>query len=482
MIYSIIKYISILAQPMNVNQTQEQAIIPSKSSPLAASPAARRRWWRPWSWRLPRRLQRAFWLLVALLMVFATIGRNEFSATELTGHAIRMTVKPWDFDLLGWEVAAWREKVASQLAQPAAMLSDKDAQSLVLAYLERAQRMWSVEREINQLLSGEGEGNSAALQQELNDLRTRQKAQRTTVEQIIQNQVGWAIVAEGIEVASRPVPPVLFTFTEPPRNLVVSPRHRIANTYARILYADMSLEAIEASERAIFEEQNLTAYITNIGGLGVFPTMVVDRASLGWVLSTVAHEWAHNYLTLFPLGINYATSSELSIINESVATIVGNELGDNTLRDFYPELAPPEESTDDELLTEGQSDDEQRADALTKEALSEDPPPFDFRAEMRETRLAVDDLLAEGKVEEAEAYMEVRRLRFVENGYPLRVLNQAYFAFHGNYVDSPSSSSPIGPKLERLRELSPNLKTFLQTVRWFTSAEDIDEALGRLEN
>ena len=111
-----------------------------------------------------------------------------------------------------------------------------------------------------------------------------------------------------------------------------------------------------------------------------------------------------------------------------------------------------------------------------------EPPPFDFRAEMRETRLTVDDLLAEGKVAEAEAYMETRRLRFVENGYPLRVLNQAYFAFHGNYVDSPSSSSPIGPKLARLRELSPNLKTFLQTVRWFTSAEDIDEALGRWEN
>ena len=339
---------------MNVNQTQEQAIIPATSSPLAASPAARRRWWRPWSWRLPRRLQRAFWLLVALIMVFATIGRNEFSATELTDHAIRMTVKPWDFDLLGWEVAAWREKVASQLAQPAATLSDKEAQSLVLAYLERAQRMWSVERAISQLLSGEGDGDSVALQQELDDLRVRQQTHRTTVEQIIQNQVGWAIVAEGIEVASRPVPPVLFTFTEPPRKLVVSPRDRIATTYARILDADMSLEAIEASERSIFEEQNLTAYITNIGGLGVFPTMVVDRASLGWVLSTVAHEWAHNYLTLFPLGINYATSSELSIINESVATIVGNELGDNTLRDFYPELALPPPAptpapTDDEL-------------------------------------------------------------------------------------------------------------------------------------
>ena len=40
--------------------------------------------------------------------------------------------------------------------------------------------------------------------------------------------------------------------------------------------------------------------------------------------------------------------------------------------------------------------------------------------------------------------MEERRLLMVEHGYPIRVLNQAYFAFHGAYAESPASSSPIG--------------------------------------
>jgi hypothetical protein len=40
------------------------------------------------------------------------------------------------------------------------------------------------------------------------------------------------------------------------------------------------------------------------------------------------------------------------------------------------------------------------------------PPSFDFRADMRETRLRVDELLAEGEIEAAEAYMERRRLTF----------------------------------------------------------------------
>ena len=47
------------------------------------------------------------------------------------------------------------------------------------------------------------------------------------------------------------------------------------------------------------------------------------------------------------------------------------------------------------------------------------PGQFDYNREMRQTRLRVDELLAEGKVEEAEAYMEERRQLFVEQGHSL---------------------------------------------------------------
>jgi hypothetical protein len=105
-------------------------------------------------------------------------------------------------------------------------------------------------------------------------------------------------------------------------------------------------------------------------------------------------------------------------------------------------------------------------------------PAFDFVTEMRETRLVVDELLALGYVKAAESYMETRRQQFVENGYPLRVLNQAYFAFHGSYGTGAASTSPVGPKLQQLRAQSQDLRTFLETVRWFTSVRDLDHALG----
>jgi hypothetical protein len=98
---------------------------------------------------------------------------------------------------------------------------------------------------------------------------------------------------------------------------------------------------------------------------------------------------------------------------------------------------------------------------------------------MRETRLRVDDLLASGDYRAAEEYMEGRRQIFVENGYYLRVLNQAYFAFHGSYATGGASSSPIGPQLQELqqRKTPEDIAGFLQTVRWFTSAADLERVL-----
>jgi hypothetical protein len=50
---------------------------------------------------------------------------------------------------------------------------------------------------------------------------------------------------------------------------------------------------------------------------------------------------------------------------------------------------------------------------------------------MAATRIEVDRLLAGGKIQEAEQYMEARRQIFVAHGYQIRKLNQAYFAFYG---------------------------------------------------
>ena len=97
-----------------------------------------------------------------------------------------------------------------------------------------------------------------------------------------------------------------------------------------------------------------------------------------------------------------------------------------------------------------------------------DPGVFDFGTYMRETRVEAERLLADGLIDEAEAYMEQRRVHLNEtHGYAIRKINQAYFAFHGSYADSPAggSVSPIYGQLIELRDQTGSVAEFLRAVR-----------------
>ena len=89
-------------------------------------------------------------------------------------------------------------------------------------------------------------------------------------------------------------------------------------------------------------------------------------------------------------------------------------------------------------------------------------------------------LLAEGQIDEAEAYMEQRRQLFWENGYGIRKLNQAYFAFHGAYADvplGPAGEDPVGAAVRALRAQSPSLAHFLNQMARMTSFEQLKQAI-----
>ena len=406
------------------------------------------------------------WLRLALALVL--LGSSGVPAATAQRQAVSLIVAGWMYDLTGYEVQALGSKVNALVQRPAQGLTPVQASELVRDYMARATEIGQIDAELARRASGTAAPSTnmlgstdAELGQRLATLRQNQDAVRATVEQVIQQQVTSVLADAGFGVGGVVWPPVQFAFVEPPKKLVVSRRDEIAMTDSHMLAAQMPLNQIDAAETAIDKLSNSSGYITDIGGLGAYPTMVVDQASLQWVLSTVAHEWVHNYLVFFPLGWHYFSGQELTTMNETVAEIVGNEIGDLTLARYYPDLVPPP-TTDQE------------------EPSTSDEPVFDFRAEMHATRLEVDRLLGEGRVSDAESYMEARRRVFVEHGYPLRVLNQAYFAFHGSYGTSPASTDPIGPRMRALRASLPGVMAFLHTVRWYTKPGDLTRDVGDL--
>ena len=93
-------------------------------------------------------------------------------------------------------------------------------------------------------------------------------------------------------------------------------------------------------------------------------------------------------------------------------------------------------------------------------------------------RGSADPVIQQQAITVAEAYMEERRQFLVSQGYYIRKLNQAFFAFHGSYATSPASGAseevnPIGLQLTHLREQTGSLKAFLHTVAPMSSYEHL---------
>jgi len=96
---------------------------------------------------------------------------------------------------------------------------------------------------------------------------------------------------------------------------------------------------------------------------------------------------------------------------------------------------------------------------------------------MQKIRRAVDNYLADGEIEQAEQFMEDMRQYLASKGHHIRKLNQAYFAFHGVYADSPTSVDPIGLELKELRSRTTSLREFLNTVAVMTSRQDLKQSI-----
>jgi len=76
---------------------------------------------------------------------------------------------------------------------------------------------------------------------------------------------------------------------------------------------------------------------------------------------------------------------------------------------------------------------------------------------------------------------EQGRRQILRNGYLLRKLNQAYFAFYGAYADVPGGAAgedPVGPAVRALRERSTSLADFIHRIARMNSFEDLQAALA----
>ena len=290
------------------------------------------------------------------------------------------------------------------------------------------------------------------------------------VEAAIEGRIDAAARARGLSGAlplpGSVFPPVNIELTQPPRVLVRSPRRVIQRTSTDLLRPDLTSTEVTAIEQAAESRRpDESVLVVGSGGVATYPAIVVDRSSYGSTVATAAHEWTHHYLQFYPLGMSYFSSRDATAINETVADIVGDELGADILAKWG---------------------DPTRSPATPAATPTSTPPPranaLDPNAVLRDLRREVDALLAAGDIEQAEARMEAVREQLSDAGFRIRRLNQAYFAWYGTYAARPDATDPLGAQLREVRSRTGSLLAFIEVVRNATSRAEVVAALERLRS
>ena len=402
---------------------------------------------------------------IAVIQLILILSLSVGCAVSGFERKLSTAIQPYRFSIFGWELQTLPLEIKELFSRQEEAIGGS---AEVIEYFSLVERIRTRRAELAAVGAGVRQGDASAIEEEIADLIRRQQARAPEVAAIISRQIREVLSRQGIYHpldsylgVKMGFPPVNFVLERPPNLLVVSPRSRIETIRTITLAQNITASEMAGIESEV-DELGVSSLVVALGGLGAtFPAFVSADSSLPFTIDTVIEEWLHQYLAFRFLGARYvmhltgfARDYEIAIMNETLAGIVSQELGDSVLERYYPGYENSQGAKSADI-------------------------GFDFNREMREIRREVDRLLAGGEVSRAEEFMEERRQFLAGQGYHLRKLNQAYFAFHGAYAYRPTSVEPIGQELRELRGRYDSLKDFLNAVAGMNSRQDLKLALEK---
>ena len=368
------------------------------------------------------------------------------------------------FSIVGWEVGALAEKAGAAVAsqQPADPVGDVAA---VRAHFDNVAELRRLRAQRDDLFARDARAELPGVEAKIDARAASFASTRRATEGTIAGQIDAVMRSAGLRSSLfsrgagewplpflRIEPEVFFSYQPLPLNLLVAPRDRIAIVGSVLVSPDMDADQIDALESRM-DALGVSSLVGPIGGLGSYPSMVPDTLTLRQGLDTVAHEWTHHYLALRPLGRAYFSSYDMRTVNETVADMVGQEIGRATWERYYAAGEPA-------------------APVRAPPAAAEAPaaPRPDFGTEMRRIRAEVEKRLRGGDVEGAERYMAEQRDELARLGFHVRKLNTAYLSFFGAYS---GGANRFEAPLRALRKSSPDLATFLHRVEQLSTPKEV---------
>lgn len=398
-------------------------------------------------------------IILAGLLIIPLLSTGCASSRSFDAR-LNSIVNPYRFSIAGWESEALTQEIGRWFSGKQEETDDEI--QLVIEYFDCVKRIKALKSEIGMAVTGNEKIDPAIMEDELDRLQERKTALIEVVEEIMEGQVRDTLAEQGIfnpfTDSESTFPPVNFRLEQLPSLLVISPRDRIESIREFTLKSGLVTDEKEAIEEKA-DELGVSSLVTEIGGIATYPSLVDSQSNLRHAINTIIEEWLHLYLAFKPLGFRYVLDTsgisrnyEIATMNETLVGMVSDEIGSIVYEKYYSEYGEP------------------GANQTTEQG-------FDFNLEMRGIRKTVDEYLARGEIELAEEYMDQKRQYLASEGYYIRKLNQAYFAFHGTYADRPAFISPIGLELRELRDRSDSVKDFLDTAAAMTGRQDLKASI-----
>ena len=389
----------------------------------------------------------------AALAVFLVLLVVLSSGHDYRPSALDLTLAPYRYGLVAWEFSHFSDKWLHKLAESLPWRADSttaEKRQQAVEFFRLGSELEGLERRGNS-----STGTPASDSMRMAEIKEQRGRMQADVEETIESEIGAVLAQEGFSPPFGVIfPPVDTVFSDAPGVLILSPRDRIQRLNAIPLRPGLADETKDRIEDQILAQQDQAALVEGIGGIATFPSLVDQKGNMRHAVVTAAHEWLHHWFFFRPLGQGYWDGAQMTTLNETAATLGGREIGNRAYAAITGE--PVEPQLDPKLAARS----------------------FDYNAAILETRAKTEELLSQGKIEEAEEYMEERRLLLVEQGFRIRKINQAFFAFRQSYATNPASISPIAGQLKELREQSDSLEDFLRTVAGFGSYEEFLEHLN----
>jgi hypothetical protein len=423
--------------------------------------------------------------LVTFITVFVLLI-NLFPASGLTASGyyderLGAIAGPDTFGLTLWTVDAFAGKFAQIFGQkPAAGMTADQKQQVFQDFFASADDANSLEGQINDLRNRgtpADDPHLVDLEQQLKALRQKRQSEAPLVNSTIDEQVQAILKQQGISLLQNSrlfVPPVFSKLIDLPNVLVIAYRDSFTMRQQVPVRRTMTTEEIEVLESTVDKDLNVSSLVVPIGGYSTYPTMIASTGPRDWMVGVVSHEWCHIYLMAKPLGQNYNKNGEVAAMNETVCSLFGDEVSATVLETYYGEakkqlswqVPPTPTPAPTPTPVPGQQP---------------EPQPFNANRELGKIYQAADARLKAGDIDGADAVMEQGREYLAANGFYIRKLNTAFFAFYGSYAEGPESirSDPLGDDLRQLRRESPSLHDFMLTVSQMTSYDDLKQRLGK---